>query len=102
MTSLRPFAVLEFSGNFFSIGQFKIVILFSCGKSRACPYIVFILDRLFRCKNSSLENKFEFPFSSATSLSLSSLIISSKPWQSRINSCSKCGAKIIQLLASLN
>ncbi|TYJ47846.1 hypothetical protein E1A91_A01G020100v1 [Gossypium mustelinum] len=96
MTSLRPFALLEFSGNFFSIGQFKIVILFSCGKSRACPYIVFIVGRLFRCKNSSLENKFEFPFSSATSLSFSSLIIS------RINSCSKCGAKIIQLLASLN
>ncbi|TYG81656.1 hypothetical protein ES288_D01G023100v1 [Gossypium darwinii] len=97
MMSLCPFALLEFSGSFFNIPHFTIVIFFSCGKDRAWWYIVFSLGRLFSTKRSSLENKFEFPFSSATSPSFSSLMISSKPLHSDIKSASKCGAKVTQL-----
>ncbi|TYJ47848.1 hypothetical protein E1A91_A01G020300v1 [Gossypium mustelinum] len=97
MTSLCPFALLEFSGSFFNIPHFTIVISFSCGKGRAWWYIVFSLGESDRCKISSLENKFEFPFSSVTSPSFSSLMISSKPSHSSINSTSKCGAKVTQL-----
>ncbi|TYG81627.1 hypothetical protein ES288_D01G020400v1 [Gossypium darwinii] len=97
MTSLCPFALLEFSGSFFSIGHFTILISFSCAKGRAWWYIVFSLGRRSRNKPLSLENKFKFPFSSAISPSFSSLMISSKPLHSYILSFSKCGAKVTQL-----
>ncbi|TYG81631.1 hypothetical protein ES288_D01G020800v1 [Gossypium darwinii] len=99
MISLCPFALLEFSGSFFNIGHPLMYTCFSCEKGRAWQYIVFSLVRFRRNKALSLENKFKFPFSSTTSPSFSSLMISSKPWHCNIYNCSKCGAKVIQLTA---
>ncbi|TYG81636.1 hypothetical protein ES288_D01G021300v1 [Gossypium darwinii] len=97
MMSLYPFALLEFSGSFFTIGHPLMDTSFRCEKGRAWWYIVFSLGRSSRSKRSSLENTFKFPFSSVTSLSFSSLMISSKPLHSYIHSTSKCGEKVTQL-----